>query len=358
MRLTTKSILVLSSVLIVGLAIVYAIWLYSSILGIITLIFFITFFLSLYDSINSAPLILSMEVIDQMNGHDFEKCIGYIYQIFGYRVQYTPKSRDNGADLIISKSGDRIAVQTKRYAQKVSNKAIQEAVASKAFYNCNKCMVVTNNFFTTPAMKLAKANNVILVNRSQLKKLIREVSRISSDIDTKPPSQKEDLLNRGADHSDSGDYKKALECYNKALEIDPDCAFALINMGTVFTKLEDYERALEAYEKATKTNPGSVELWNNKGNAFRMLNRYNEALEAYKRAVQIDPYIAETWVNMGVLFENLGDYEMALKSYNQAIKLSPNFEVAWQCKNSLLENLKGNDFLQEEVLEYEYEREY
>ncbi|MFC4803452.1 restriction endonuclease [Filifactor villosus] len=68
------------------------------------------------------------------------------------------KSHDYGADLIISKNGETIAVQAKRYRNKVGIKAIQEAVASMKVYSCNRAMVITNSYYTKSALELATGN--------------------------------------------------------------------------------------------------------------------------------------------------------------------------------------------------------
>jgi restriction system protein len=107
-----------------------------------------------------------------MNGYDFESFIGSLYEKMGYSVELTPKSGDQGADLIITKLGERTAVQTKNYKGKVTNKAIQEVVASKEFYGCITCTVVTNSYFTESALELGKVNNVKLVDRDELNALI------------------------------------------------------------------------------------------------------------------------------------------------------------------------------------------
>jgi len=45
---------------------------------------------------------------------------------------------------------------------------IQEAVASKGYYDCSKAMVVTNSFFTQQAIELARRNQVELWDRNKL----------------------------------------------------------------------------------------------------------------------------------------------------------------------------------------------
>jgi hypothetical protein len=111
-------------------------------------------------------------VIDQMNGYDFEHFVKKLFENMGYSVEHTPLSGDQGADLIVTKFGEKTSIQVKRYSGNVSNSSVQEVVASKNYYNSDKCMVVTNSYFTNSAVELARANSVELINRDKLFQLI------------------------------------------------------------------------------------------------------------------------------------------------------------------------------------------
>jgi restriction system protein len=106
--------------------------------------------------------------IDGMTGVQFEEYLKVHFEKQGFKVDTTPTSNDYGADLILFKNGECIAVQVKRHKDKVSNKAIQEVVGALGYYRANKGMVVTNSFFTANAIALADANGVELWNRSKL----------------------------------------------------------------------------------------------------------------------------------------------------------------------------------------------
>lgn len=126
---------------------------------------------------SSIPAQPTFAEIDAMDGFEFEKYMKQVYEILGYSAHHTPLSGDQGADLILtSNEGIRIAVQLKRYSGKVSNKAVQEVVAAKAFHKCTKGMVVTNSYFMDSAIQLARANDVNLINRTGLTKLLNESS--------------------------------------------------------------------------------------------------------------------------------------------------------------------------------------
>jgi HJR/Mrr/RecB family endonuclease/Tfp pilus assembly protein PilF len=122
-----------------------------------------------FDANKKVPI----NAVDEMNGYEFEIFIGEMYEKMGYSVELTPKSGDQGADLIITKFGERTAVQTKKYTEKnVSNKAVQEVLGSIKYYKCTSCSVVTNSYFTKSAIELGDINGVKLVDREELKALI------------------------------------------------------------------------------------------------------------------------------------------------------------------------------------------
>lgn len=117
---------------------------------------------------------ISPEEIDRLDGISFEYLLSSLFYLLGYKVKVTRQSKDYGADLVIQKEGVKTAVQAKRYNGKVSLKAVQEAVASKMYYHAKKAMVVTNSYFTKPAITLANVNEVTLIDRDELLKLIEE----------------------------------------------------------------------------------------------------------------------------------------------------------------------------------------
>ena len=119
---------------------------------------------------------LSISDIDSMTGYEFEKFLKILFEKMGYKVEHTKISRDQGADLILNKFGEKIVVQAKRYdfSRKVGNKAIQEIVAAIKYYNADKGIVITTSEFTTSAIDLARANKIELIDRYKLKKLVSE----------------------------------------------------------------------------------------------------------------------------------------------------------------------------------------
>ena len=113
-----------------------------------------------------------LALIDKMEGFDFEGYVAKLFEKFDFKAVVTKKSRDFGCDVVLEKNGDRIAIQTKRSTDKVSLKAVQEIVASLKKYDARIGVVISNAKFTKSARQLAKINDVVMINRNTLLRLI------------------------------------------------------------------------------------------------------------------------------------------------------------------------------------------
>lgn len=106
--------------------------------------------------------------LDLLSGVEFEEFLAGLLRAQGYVVELTPNSGDYGADLILSKDGQRIAVQAKRYVGSVGVQAVQEALSGQAYYQCHIACVITTGTFTPNALELAEKSGVIMIGRDNL----------------------------------------------------------------------------------------------------------------------------------------------------------------------------------------------
>jgi Holliday junction resolvase len=109
--------------------------------------------------------------VDSMTGAEFELAIAAIYQKQGYAVTVTKASGDFGVDVIAERTGEMLAIQTKRHQSSVGVEAVQQVVSGATYYKATRAVVVTNSWFTAPAIDLAERAGVELVDRKALAKL-------------------------------------------------------------------------------------------------------------------------------------------------------------------------------------------
>lgn len=109
-----------------------------------------------------------------MDGHDFEYLCADVLRKNGYsNVSVTSASGDYGIDVLAEKDGERYAIQCKRWNNRVTNKAVQEALSGKVFYGYDHAVVLTNNYFNDHAIETARRTGVILWDRNTLLSMIK-----------------------------------------------------------------------------------------------------------------------------------------------------------------------------------------
>jgi len=133
----------------------------------------------------------------------------------------------------------------------------------------------------------------------------------------------------GNNAGDKKEYDKAIECYQKAIEIDPDYGGAYKGMGTAYFYKENYEKAIECYQKAVDIDPEDAGAYNNMGLAYSNKGNDDKAIECYQKAIEIDPDYAAAYYNMGLAYSNKGNHDKAIECYQKAIEIDPDLAAAY-----------------------------
>lgn len=105
----------------------------------------------------------------RLSGVEYEaKIANLVNENTTWKATLTNATGDQGADILLSKSQMSIIIQTKYYADKVGNSAVQEAFSAKKFYGADLAFVISNSGFTKSAIELADATGVKLLSDDEL----------------------------------------------------------------------------------------------------------------------------------------------------------------------------------------------
>lgn len=116
------------------------------------------------------------EDFDLMEGHDFEYYCAELLRKSGFQeVEVTKSSGDYGIDILAEKEGVTYAIQCKCYTSPVGVKAIQEAYAGRDYYDRMVGAVLTNQYFTQPAVDAARKLKILLWDRDYLEDMADSV---------------------------------------------------------------------------------------------------------------------------------------------------------------------------------------
>jgi tetratricopeptide (TPR) repeat protein len=122
-------------------------------------------------------------------------------------------------------------------------------------------------------------------------------------------------------------YEEIIAAYQKAAELDPKSAGALVNLGTVFFNGHAWADAEQQYLKAIEIDPGYALAHFNLGNLYDEQNDPENALIHYLEALRLNPHYADVHYNLALLYQGLRDIMSSLRHWRAYLKLDST--TAW-----------------------------
>jgi adenylate cyclase len=166
-------------------------------------------------------------------------------------------------------------------------------------------------------------------------------------------------------------YRKAAECFEQALQIDPDYALAYIGFGYVigmstfwgnvppnegFPKANEYvnkaikidrtlaetystlgdinafyywnwKEAEQNFQYALQINPNSSQIHNDYALFLVLTGRHEEAISEAKQAQQLDPLSIFINTYTGVVYDYAGQIDKAIEEFRMTLAINPNFFI-------------------------------
>jgi TolB-like protein/Tfp pilus assembly protein PilF len=195
------------------------------------------------------------------------------------------------------------------------------------------------------------------------------------------------------------DLDKSIQCYKRALEIDPKYALAFAGMATTYFAYAWYGylprrdaisqartaamKALEldnsvgeahaelanirliydwnwsesekGFKRALELNPSSARAHNRYAWLLSVVGRHDEAIEHSKIANELDPLSVEIWVEFGRRYYFAHDYDRAIEEYRKVLELFPTIKysrISWYAYSELALALSEKGLHNEAIEEF------
>jgi tetratricopeptide (TPR) repeat protein len=122
----------------------------------------------------------------------------------------------------------------------------------------------------------------------------------------------------------TGKYEKAVEQFQRALELNPDSDYALVQLAGAYQKLGNPQAAEAAYRKAISLRPNYWGVYSGLGAFYAGQARYSEAAEMFSKVIQLASDNYGGYSNLGGVYLLQGRYEDAISQLKRSIDLRPN----------------------------------
>lgn len=96
-----------------------------------------------------------------------------------------------------------------------------------------------------------------------------------------------------------------------------------LEIGLTYYQEGEYIKAVEEFQKALQERPDFIEACQCLGDTFFRMGQMDEAKNAYERVRRLDPDNISVLENLGVIFANRGDYKKAVWQWGEVLKRNP-----------------------------------
>ncbi len=119
-------------------------------------------------------------------------------------------------------------------------------------------------------------------------------------------------------------HHEELQTLTKAVSMAPDSVPALLKLGRVYRHMGLCSKALECYERARELDPGSGVAYTNTGAVYIVTGEYDRACEWYERGLSImsrvDPDYPSALANYALALGMNGNKKQAVRYLKKAMK--------------------------------------
>ncbi|GAB3533092.1 hypothetical protein GCM10027443_17880 [Pontibacter brevis] len=280
-----------------------------------------------YDEISNSQILAWKYYFSQ----DYEKSIFYFKNLL----------KENPNDIIILEGLAQSQYNTFHYKEAINN--INKAIELSG----------TSNQYLTKACILAEDGM-----QNKIKGKIIEAKNIFKDYLSKDNTQYIYHYNYANTLSRLGYNQEAITHFELCLRLNPNFEQAWKNLGQVYFDIKEHEKELNCYDKALRINPQLPQALFSKGVTLsRIFNRDDEGLSLMLEAIRNDENMLfeyqYSYFGIAYAYEKLGNVKEALNWVNKGLDHYSDDIVYLNFKaNLLIENWKDNEWLTDDALRF------
>jgi len=162
---------------------------------------------------------------------------------------------------------------------------------------------------------------VIFDNQDQHNNAVKEFIRVQQDI-----TDSENLYFRIAStYINMGEYAKAKDVIEKALELDEDSLKARFLLAILYLEQKDFESATREYENIIKADPYNILALSFLADVYVFEKKLYQALAVYNKLLEKNRFSPYLYFNLGLLYLKLNRVKDAEKDFKQSLLLRPDY---------------------------------
>jgi serine/threonine protein kinase/tetratricopeptide (TPR) repeat protein len=117
-------------------------------------------------------------------------------------------------------------------------------------------------------------------------------------------------------------YYKAIDEYNKALELDPSYGDAINGLAYIYANMGNLEKAIEYFKRYASASPGDANPLDSMAELYFKMGQLDEAIEKFKQALEVKPDFGAEW-RIAYVYAMKENYVETIRYLNHYIARAP-----------------------------------
>jgi tetratricopeptide (TPR) repeat protein len=186
------------------------------------------------------------------------------------------------------------------------------------------------------AMEAASGQLLLDFDPAELNRLLEFRAKESPQAERDQRQSAERWFQRGLDLEQTGaPSEQVIEAYQKAIELDPNSAGALVNLGTIYFNAHQWKEAERYYTQAIEVDPDYALAHFDLANLCDERGNHALALEHYLIALRLSPGYGDAHYNIALLYQSMNQPMKAVRHWIAYLKLDPSSSWATIARREL-----------------------
>ena len=112
-------------------------------------------------------------------------------------------------------------------------------------------------------------------------------------------------------YDSTGNHDLAIADYNKAIDLNPDFAYAYRNQAFTYERTGEMDPAINNYSKVIELNPSTSIPYSDRARAYRKKGETDLAIKDYRRAIDLNPHYVNNYYDLIIIWLQQQDWESA-----------------------------------------------
>lgn len=148
---------------------------------------------------------------------------------------------------------------------------------------------------------------------------------------------------------DKNDNENSIKYSKKAVSDNPTYFSAYLWLGSTYVRTKDLDLAVDSFKEAIKLSPNNPNCYNSLALAYIEKAEYSLAIEYFSKALDISPNNNQTLVYIADAYAKKGDSSKAENIYSQALKNDPYNDNIYLARGNFFSDTKKYDLAQADL---------